>query len=346
MDLVAALADDDGEGLIVAPLGLLWRFPFHALPVDGSVLGAVVPLTFSTPAARNVPAAREGTWMGHFDLSLPFAVSDLVGVLDAARRHQVRIELLDHFNDLTMSPAPSALFFSGHGVGLGASQHLRLVGQDRAGIAEIGPLAPGASCLIDACWTGAVIDALGTDPVDLPLSLLARGAHSVWAAVGPVADQRAATMLDVLLEHWRPGTSLAQASCMALRKLLGGDPELPLVECALRDDWTRALLCATIMSVVVRLTGESAAQAQHLVAQLVGDGLDVVPRAVSQQDRGIVVDVVVAFGVNAAYDLVKARVQHWVETRGADEHEVSLLPDDDADEPDDSRTHPAGPADS
>jgi hypothetical protein len=79
----------------------------------------------------------------------------------------------------------------------------------------------------------------------------------------------------------------------------------------------------------IHLRGKAAEQAQHLVARFAAEGIPVtVLDDGSNQDRGILTDILVAFGVQAAYDAVKAIVEKWLDERGLDQSDATLIPGD------------------
>jgi hypothetical protein len=228
-ELEAALS----RGLAIAPLGAMWRFPFSALPIDGRPLGTQTALVLAVAGAANAPApVPNGRWAGHFDLSLGHAVADQCNAAAAARASGASLHLFDQVGELDDLGEIERLFFSGHGAGVGSTQHLRLAGGERLGCDALPGLAIGASCILDACWSGVVLDAPGTEPVDLALSLLMRGAHSVWSASGPVLDSNASLLLSTLLDELSPERSLAEVAQRGLQKLLEREPGLSLAEWA------------------------------------------------------------------------------------------------------------------
>jgi hypothetical protein len=228
---VEELGDLHAGGLRIAPIGAMWSFPFACLPIEGKPLGAEAPLVLSVPLAISTPPPSTSRWIGHFDHSLEYALRDQRNAVRAAAAQETPMRLVDRAEDLNDMDV-SLFLFSGHGTGLGIDQRLRLASGESASAGDFGGIAHGASFILNACWSGNVMDVTGIDPVDLPLSLLAQGAHSVWAAFGSIGDRRAALASEALLHEVRADQTLSQAAWRAYQSLLDADPALPLREWA------------------------------------------------------------------------------------------------------------------
>lgn len=213
-------------------MGALWRFPFGALPIDasGTPLASKIPLVVTTADASNV-AAADGMWIGHFDLSLPHAIADLIAVKRHLSSQRTELRLVDTAGAMVETAHGArfaVVYFAGHGIGSGARQHLRFSDGTSVFSSDLLPIAEGASVILNACWLGGVTDDLGSEPVDLALTMLARGAHSVVATLGVVQDQRASRFVAALLPSLDGRTTAARAVQIAVQRLLDEDPELRL----------------------------------------------------------------------------------------------------------------------
>lgn len=216
------------EGVRIVPLQALWRFPFLALGIQGRPIGARLPVVVSTAAPANCAPHGLRHWAGHFDLSIPLAVSDLQAFLAIARTAGCSTRLFDAASDLGAEGGASVIAFAGHGDGVGASQHLRLASGERVHAGEFDSLAQGCTIVLDACWTGSVLDIPGSEQVDLPLILLARGAHSVVGTLGPVLDVHASRLFGPVLEGLGHGMTAAESLHLVISDLLESSPSLPL----------------------------------------------------------------------------------------------------------------------
>ncbi|MEV0396729.1 CHAT domain-containing protein [Polymorphospora rubra] len=191
----------------------------------------VGPYVLAPGLARNLPRPAKDRWLGHFDLSLSSALRELLGVLDVIKHAAVPFELFaaDNLGPLqNASPKASHLLFAGHGnLGRG-QQQLRLSNGRRCGAADLAMFAPGATIVLNACWSGLVFDDIGSDPADLALSLLAAGAHSVLGAIGLISDRHAARFLSHCVLVLITGAPVARAVHHTITELLSQDPLLPL----------------------------------------------------------------------------------------------------------------------
>jgi tetratricopeptide (TPR) repeat protein len=228
---IGELSDVLMRGLRISALGAMWNFPFACLPVHGEPLGVAAPLVLSVPLVANTPAPSANQWAGHFDHSLEYALRDQQNAAWAAAANASPMRLVDRAENLR-DESITLFMFSGHGTGLGLHQRLRLSSGEMTSAVDLGGTAHGASFVLNACWSGNVMDVTGTDPVDLPLLLLAQGAHSVWAGFGSINDRRAALASEALLREVRPDRTISQAAQHAFRSLLDDNPELPLREWA------------------------------------------------------------------------------------------------------------------
>ncbi|MGJ7442918.1 CHAT domain-containing protein [Aquipuribacter sp. MA13-6] len=221
----------ESVALRICPLGPLWRFPWGALPgADGNPIVASHPLILTTADAHNVTSAAGNAWLGHFDLSLSYALRDQKTVYQQASRVGARLRLIGAGEVLPDEPSEpvSLVVFAGHGVGTGAAQRLRLAGGQTLRVEDLPNLSRGAIVVLNACWVGAVLDDVAVEPSDLALALLARGAHSVIGTIRAVQDVEAAAYLQELLPRLVDGLDPARAVLETTRAILHDRPEAPL----------------------------------------------------------------------------------------------------------------------
>ncbi|WP_351235369.1 CHAT domain-containing protein [Streptomyces sp. NPDC002133] len=230
--LTAVLENAAPESTLkICPLGPLWRLPFAALPVGDQPLGTILPIVLGTPNAVAAPMSRKQAWLSHFDLALPLALTDLSNVVQEAARREVELTLVDTKQELQqqLGNNPSLIVLSCHGTGVGAGQTLHMAGGDTLNANDFEPVPAGSTFIIDCCWTGAVHDPQGMEALNLPLTLLAKGAHSVIGAIGPVNDHHASALLHrVLPQLQQPGVTPATALFRAWRSALEQDSDMPL----------------------------------------------------------------------------------------------------------------------
>lgn len=82
------------------------------------------------------------------------------------------------------------------------------------------------------------------------------------------------------------------------------------------------------MSVEVRLCGEAATQAQHLVAELASQGITVEPLHESDTDRDVqqfLNDVAVGLAVEATYQFVREVVDAWISRSNLPQDDVEVV---------------------
>jgi hypothetical protein len=227
-ELSARLRDSGRTELRIVPIGPMWRFPYAAVPIGGTPLGALVPIVLTTGPSANTPAPRSRRWAGHFDLSLPNAVAELSNTFTSTRAAGIDLGLFSTHAELADTAPVSHLIFAGHGVLGRGQQELKLASGERCTSLDLSVLTPGASVVLNACWSGTVLDDIGADPADLTLSLIGEGAHSVLGTIGPVADTQAGEFLAACLHALATGASVAESAHQAIRTRLATDPDLPL----------------------------------------------------------------------------------------------------------------------
>jgi tetratricopeptide (TPR) repeat protein len=222
---------EPGTVLKICPLGPLWQFPFAALPINGRPLAVTVPVELGTLNSTPVEMSAAPNWAAHFDLHLLFALDDLSTVVQEATGRSVELRLVDDKEQLheALESSPSLIILSCHGSGVGVAQTLHMSNGSRLNALDMDPVPAGSTFLVDCCWIGAVHDPEGLESLNLPLTLLARGAHSVVGATGPVSDRHAAALLSVLLPQLqRPNVAPSTAMFRAWQTVLGDDPAMPL----------------------------------------------------------------------------------------------------------------------
>ncbi|HEU5483308.1 MAG TPA: hypothetical protein VFU98_00265, partial [Microlunatus sp.] len=187
-ELSTRLHDSSRTELRIVPIGRMWRFPYTAVPIDDTPLGTLAPVVLTTGPSANTPAPTFRRWAGHFDLSLPNAVAELSNTIASTQAADLDLSLFSTRAELADITSVSHLVFAGHGVLGRGQQQLKLASGERCTSPDLSVLAPGASVVLNACWSGTVLDDIGADPADLVLSLIGEGAHSVLGTIGPVAD--------------------------------------------------------------------------------------------------------------------------------------------------------------
>lgn len=237
---------DISNGLIILPSGPMWRFPYAAVPILNAPLGLATPFVLSTPNAINLRYPDGGEWIGHFDLiSLPRALTDLRASKVAAISCGAAMVLFGSVAEMasiTGEEKPSVFIYSGHGNIGRSSQNLVLANSENLDISRLrGVIREGGSAVLNACWLGRVHDRSGTEPVDLALSLIAWGAHSVVGGVGPVSDRAASDFMSKLMPEVRPGRTLAHSMRHTYQRLIECDGELPLSRWACYSTFGRSV---------------------------------------------------------------------------------------------------------
>jgi CHAT domain-containing protein len=210
----------------------MWRFPFGALPVGGVPLSALVPTVLTIPGASNLPKSHGRRWVGHFDLALPYAIADLQTVAAGARSRSTSLTLIDKADELALMDDASFVFIACHGFGLRAEQRIRMADGGLADASHFSEIPPGLNVILNTCWLGLVEDEPGTEPIDLPLLLLANGAHSVMATLGPVSDYYTSEFVGSLVEQLGDDLTVAAAAHRTIKRALSADADLPLVRWA------------------------------------------------------------------------------------------------------------------
>lgn len=86
----------------------------------------------------------------------------------------------------------------------------------------------------------------------------------------------------------------------------------------------------------VILRGDAAAQAQHLVAELLDSDIEIQPpHDAGPEDRGfetVIVDVIIGIATNASYDAVSSLVKRWLAKRNLPSDAGRVEDDDDDDD--------------
>ena len=233
-DLTQRLTHTGCQSIRVVPVGGMWRFPYATVPLGSTPLGAVCPYVLAPGPALNLPAPDVQRWAGHYDLSLSSAIAELAETLRTAKRLSLPFHLFNDIEELATvgDEGISHLIFSGHGqIGLD-EQRLLLAGGRPCGAAELRGLALGATVMLNACWSGYVLDQFGSDPAELALEFVAAGAHSVLGTIGPVSDRSAGHFMGECLPSLAAGESLARSVRSAIANLLAAEADLPLASWA------------------------------------------------------------------------------------------------------------------
>lgn len=190
--------------LRVLPYGPLRRVAFHALPFEDDLLLAARPVVY----ALDLPTAQEGSGEGALVVSdpsgnLPGARSEAAEVetaLGAGRPSgTVRVLRGRQATGAAVRPllAASGLFhYAGHAVFAGWDSFLPLAAGGRLTVDDVLalPRSP-AWVVLSGCETGASSEESAVESIGLAHAFLAAGSRTVIAAVHPVPDRDAATLM-------------------------------------------------------------------------------------------------------------------------------------------------------
>jgi CHAT domain-containing protein len=228
----------DYRRIVVVPSGPLHLMPFHALPFDGTDLGAtrvvsVLPSASVLPYAigRSRPAIDRGALVvgdpayapGRGLRQLPgtlvearqvasrFNVTALVGseateeCVGKAAEHAAVIHLATHGMVSAIAPTTSSVALAGSG---------GLTVADLMGLAIDADLV-----VLSACDTGRGDATLGGDVVGLVRGLLAAGARNAVVSLWPVDDEATCVLMDAFAQQLRTGCTIADALAAAQRSI-------------------------------------------------------------------------------------------------------------------------------
>ena len=228
----------DHRRLIVVPSGPLHLLPFHALPFDGSYVGAtravsVLPSASVLPYAtgRSRPAIDRGalvvgdpayaprrglrqlpgTLVEARQVANRFNVTALVGSEASEERvgmdaqHAAVIHLATHGTVSAIAPTTSSV---------------ALAGLDELTVADLMGLAIDADLVVlSACDTGRGEATLGGDVVGLVRGLLAAGARNAVVSLWPVDDEATCVLMDTFAQQLKTGHTTADALAAAQRSI-------------------------------------------------------------------------------------------------------------------------------
>lgn len=216
LDLISATrpnAHDDEIPLIVfSPDSHLWGLPWAALQIDGdgTTLGdraatALLPShsllqtsDASQPSGSRVLSYLHGVDEAGLELERTSLKACWPGLVDEAADAATLVQALTTANKYSM------LTMSVHGdnrPGLAHSLHLNPAKKTRLSAARMMGLNFPRTVVVGACFSGALDNRIGTDPIGIPSVMLCRGASTVIGGTFPLADGPATNHATATILH-------------------------------------------------------------------------------------------------------------------------------------------------